>query len=168
MCESNLDARKKTRRLVGLPVFSHYGSLHRCLAFIQNPASLTPWSSPNPLPPLAASVPATTASSSHARSQICQTNPTPTCSRRSWAARYSPLFSHHLQRTFKLCHHCTTCCCSHPSRRGKLLPCWQRLQRPCRRSQCPFLTWGALAATEFAVMCVRYSDLCVCGTRVHF
>ena len=38
MCESNLDARKKTRRLVGLPVFSRYGSLHRCLAFIQNPA----------------------------------------------------------------------------------------------------------------------------------
>ena len=107
MCESNLDARKKTRRLVGLPVFSHYGSLHRCLAFIQNPASLTPWSSPNPLPPLAASVPATTASSSHARSQICQTNPTPTCSRRSWAARYFQLFSHHLQRMFKLCHHCT-------------------------------------------------------------
>ena len=32
MCESNLDARKKTRRLVGLPVFSHYGSLHEITA----------------------------------------------------------------------------------------------------------------------------------------
>ena len=148
MCESNLDARKKTRRLVGLPVFSHYGSLHRCLVFIQNPASLTPWSSPQ----IASAARRLCAGDVRAKvvclSQICRRQTIRTCSPRSSAApsstRSTNNLHNNLQRMCNRCSQCTTCCCSLHSSRGRWLLCLQHLQRPFPLSRCPLRSRGGL------------------------